>query len=132
MAKRNLPRPTDAELEILNVIFRRGPSTVREVYEEINHAKQHGPSVYTTVLKMMQIMADKGLVTRDESARAHLYKTSLSQEETQQQLIGDLLHRAFEGSASNLVMRALASKKTSREELNQIKAMLKELEEGER
>lgn len=129
MAKRNLPRPTDAELEILNVIFRRGPSTVREVYEEINHVK---PSGYTTVLKTMQIMADKGLLTRDESARAHLYKTSVSQEETQQQLVGDLLHRAFEGSASNLVMRALASKKTSREELNQIKAMLKELEEGER
>lgn len=125
MAKRNLPRPTDAELEILNVIFRRGPSTVREVHEEISRVK---PTVYTTVLKMMQIMADKGLLTRDESARAHLYYASLTQEETQQQLVGDLLQRAFEGSASSLVMRALASKKTSREELNRIKAMLKELE----
>jgi BlaI family transcriptional regulator, penicillinase repressor len=125
MAKRNLPRPTDAELEILNVIFRRGPSTVREVHEEINRRK---PMVYTTVLKMMQIMADKGLLNRDESARAHLYATSLTQEETQQQLVGDLLQRAFEGSASSLVMRALSSKKTSREELNRIKAMLKELE----
>ncbi len=132
MTKRNLPRPTDAELEILNVLFRRGPSTVREVHEEINRTKQSGSTVYTTVLKTMQIMADKGLVRRDEQARAHLYEASLSQEETQQQLVGDLLHRAFEGSASNLVMRALASKKTLREELTQIKAMLKELEGDKR
>lgn len=129
MTKRKLPRPTDAEMEILNVLFRRGASTVREVYEEINKWKQTG---YTTVLKTMQIMADKGLLTRDESARAHLYEASLSQEETQMQLIGDLLQRAFEGSASKLVMRALASKKTSREELDEMKAMLKELEGDKR
>ena len=129
MTKRILPRPTDAELAILNVLFRRGASTVREVYDEFSLTK---PTGYTTVLKMMQIMADKGLVKRDERSRAHLYEASLTQAETQQQLIGDLLHRAFEGSASNLVMRALAAKKASRKELAEIKTMLKEMEGDER
>jgi len=129
MTKRNPPRPTNAELEILNVLYRRGPSTVREVHREINKTK---PTVYTTVLKMMQIMADKGLVKRDESARAHVYEARLTQEQTQRQLVSDLLQRAFEGSAARLVMHALSAKKTSPEELASIKALLKELEGGRR
>jgi predicted transcriptional regulator len=127
MMKRTLPRPTDAELEILRVLWQRGPSTVRDVYDTLNDTKATG---YTTVLKMLQIMTDKGLVRRDEDQRAHVYEARVPQEQTQQQLVGDLLDRAFNGSASNLVMQALATKKTSTEELNKIREMLDEFERG--
>jgi len=127
MMKRNLPRPTDAELEILRVLWDRGPSTVRDVQDTLNDIK---PTGYTTVLKMLQIMTDKGLVRRDEDQRAHVYEARVPQEQTQQQLVGDLLDRAFNGSASNLVMQALATKKTSAEELTKIRQMLDEFERG--
>lgn len=125
--KKKLQRPTDAELEILNVLWERGPSTVRDVYEVLHERKETG---YTTVLKLMQIMAEKGLVERDETERAHLYRARLAQEQTQQQLVGDLLERAFKGSATQLVMHALASRKTSAEELKNIRKLLDDFERG--
>ncbi|HEX8338485.1 MAG TPA: BlaI/MecI/CopY family transcriptional regulator, partial [Pyrinomonadaceae bacterium] len=95
MPEFELPRPTDAELEILKVLWRRGPSTVREVFETLGESKTTG---YTTVLKTMQIMADKGLVVRDESERAHRYEPAAPEDETQRRLVGDLLRKAFDGS----------------------------------
>ena len=127
MAQRNPPKPTDAELGILHVLWKRGPSTVRQVLEELNRRRETG---YTTVLKFLQIMTEKGLVTRDESQRSHVYQAALAEEQTQQQLVYDLMDRAFGGSARKLVMQALAAKKTSPEELAKIKRWLEELEEG--
>src|SRR5689334_5645356 len=115
MARTSLSRPTDAELEILRVLWERGACTVREDQEAIHETK---PTGYTTVLKLMQIMTDKGLVRRDERQRAHVYEAQLAQELTQQQMVSDLLERVFNGSASNLVMQALATKKTSASELS--------------
>lgn len=129
MPKGQLPRPTDAELEILKVLWRRGPSTVREVFKDHSRSQDFG---YTTVLKMMQIMAEKGLVVRDVRERAHVYEARLQEEQTQRQLVGDLLRRAFDGSATQLVMQALSSEKASAEELSEIRKMLDELERGER
>src|SRR4029077_20971566 len=94
-----IPRPTDAELEILTVLWSRGPSTVRDVHETITARR---PAQYTTVLKMLQIMSEKGLVERDEKERAHVYKSARPREWTQRQLAGDLLQRAFDGSAKSL------------------------------
>ncbi len=123
------PRPTDAELAILRVLWRRGASTVKDVHEEL---ARRFPAAYTTTLKQLQIMTDKGLVTRDESQRAHLYTARLPEEQTQSQLVGDLLDRAFEGSASRLVMRALASRPASAEELTEIRRLLDQLEGEEK
>lgn len=123
MRKQKLPRPTDAELAILRVLWQRGPSTVRQVQETLNGDR---PTGYTTVLKFLQIMTDKGLVQRDEAQRTHVYAARLSEEQTQRQLVGDLLDRAFGGSAQKLIMQALASKKTSPKELAEIKTMLEE------
>lgn len=128
-SKSLLPRPTDAELEILNVLWERGPSTVREVHEVLLESKDIG---YTTVLKLMQIMSEKGLVSRDETDRRHVYEAERAQDETQRQLLSDLLDRAFKGSATQLVMQALSSKKASREELAEIRRMLDELERGKK
>ncbi len=128
MAKSNQPRPTDAELEILCVLWQRGPATVRDVFAAVSKTKPIG---YTTVLKLMQIMADKGLVERDEEQRAHVYSARLPQEQTQQQMVRDLLRRAFDDSASQLVMQALASKKASPEELAEIRQLLDAYERGE-
>jgi len=122
-----LPRPTDAELAILRVLWRRGPSTVKDVHDELD---RRAPTGYTTTLKQLQIMAEKGLVTRDESQRAHLYAARRPEEQTQSQLVGDLLDRAFEGSASRLVMRALSSRPASAEELEEIRELLNQLEGG--
>lgn len=127
MKKPDLPRPTDGELAILRVLWNRGPSTVREVHEGLGEE-----TGYTTVLKLMQIMTDKGLVTRDESARTHIYKARLPQEETQKQLVADLLDRAFSGSAKNLVLRALSAKKSSAQELAEIRKLIDEMEGGRR
>ena len=121
------PRPTDAELEILTVLWSRGPSTVREVHEIIAHRK---PAQYTTVLKLMQIMAEKGLVRRDEKQRAHVYEASRSREWTQRQLAGDLLERGFFGSAKSLMMGALSARKASKEELAELRQFLDEYEKG--
>lgn len=126
MAKRKrIPRPTDAELAILRVLWRRGPSTVRQVHDVLSAEK---PTGYTTVLKFMQIMTEKGLLLRDESRRSHVYRPQRPAEKTQQQLVGDLLDRAFEGSAQRLVMQALNAKKVTPEELAEIRALLDEIE----
>ncbi|HZM91048.1 MAG TPA: BlaI/MecI/CopY family transcriptional regulator [Blastocatellia bacterium] len=130
MQKNEPPRPTDAELGILRVLWQRGPSTVRDVQESLNESR---PTGYTTVLKMLQIMTEKGLVRRDEQQRAHVYEAQFAQQQTQRQIVGDLLNRVFDGSASNLLMHALATKKgTSPEELSQIRDILDEFERGER
>lgn len=121
MARPRLPRPTDAELELLNVLWARGPSTVREIHEEISTKRATG---YTTVLKMLQIMAGKGLVDRDEVYRVHVYKAAIPQEETQRALVTDLLDRVFNGSAAKLVLHALESKKASAEDRALIQKML--------
>src|SRR5918997_7011775 len=126
-SKQGMPRPTDAELEILNVLWQRGPATVREVHDELSARKA---TLYTTVLKMLQIMTEKGLVERDESQRAHLYRARLAQDETQRQLLNDLLARAFDGSATKLVMQALSAKEASAEELTEIRALLDRFERG--
>jgi predicted transcriptional regulator len=132
MPRRRLPRPTDAELEILRVLWQRGPCTVREVQEALGDSEAGGGKRYTTVLKLLQIMTDKGLVLRDESQRTHVYRPRVAQEETQQELVRDLLQRAFEGSAQQLVMQALAAGEASAEELAEIRKLLDELERGTR
>src|SRR5215472_17538132 len=124
-----LPRPTDAELEILTVLWSRGPSTVRDVHETILQRKS---AQYTTVLKLLQIMAEKGLVRRDEKQRAHVYAASRAPEWTQRQLAGDLMQRAFNGSAKNLILGALSSRRASKQELEEIRRMLDEYEEGKK
>jgi predicted transcriptional regulator len=128
MNERTTPRPTPGELEILRVLWQRGPSSVREVHDELSGSK---PTGYTTVLKLLQIMADKKLVTRDVTRRTHVYTAALEQKQTQRQLLDDLLDRAFDGSASQLVMQALAGGHTSSEEIALIRGMLDDLEEGQ-
>lgn len=123
------PRPTDAELEILTVLWSRGPITVREVHEVLSARK---PTQYTTVLKTLQIMAEKELVRRDEKQRAHIYHAARPQEWTQQQLAGDLLQRAFQGSASSLLLGALSARKASKEELSEMRRLIEEYEKGTR
>src|SRR5262245_30430933 len=107
------PRPTDAELEILTVLWSRGPATVREVHEVITARRA---AQYTTVLKLMQIMTEKGLVRRNAEQRAHVYEPARTREETQSQLAGDLMERAFNGSAGRLLMGALSARKASKKE----------------
>ena len=119
------PRPTPAELDILRLLWELGPSTVREVQERLERER---PTGYTTVLKLMQIMTDKGLVARDEAARAHVYSATAPEAQTQRQLVRDLVDRAFGGSASKLVMQTLSSKNASREELGRIRELLDRLE----
>jgi len=121
MADKPTPRPTDAELAILRVLWQRGPSTVREVHDALSSSQETG---YTTVLKLLQIMTDKGLVVRDESQRAHVYSSSESEQRTQRKLIGDLIDRAFGGSPSKLVMQALSASKASPAELTAIRRLL--------
>jgi BlaI family transcriptional regulator, penicillinase repressor len=125
----NPPRPTDAELAILRVLWARGPSTVRQVFEAL--AEERGTG-YTTVLKLLQIMTDKGLVARDQSDRTHIYEARHSAADTQRQLVDDLLDRAFGGSAMQLVMSALSSRKTSRKELAEIRRLIEERDGGSR
>lgn len=121
------PRPTDAELDILRVLWDRGPSTVREVFEVLSADRPLG---YTTVLKFMQIMFEKGLVTRDDSERSHVYQAKYRQEQTQRQLVKDLAARAFGGSLEQLVLQALSSKRASKQELAEIRKLLDQLEGG--
>ena len=125
MAKRELPKPTDAELAILRVLWERGPSTVRAVTDAIQEERGTG---YTTALKLMQIMTDKGLVQRDDTNRSHVYEAVAAAEETQRQLVGDLLDRAFGGSAQQLVLQALSGRKASRADLAEIRKLLDEME----
>jgi BlaI family transcriptional regulator, penicillinase repressor len=119
------PKPTATELEILRVLWERGPSTVREVHAVLALTKPIG---YTTVLKLMQIMTSKGTVARNEDSKAHVYKARLPAENTKRQLVGDLLQRAFAGSASQLMMHALSAKKTSQAEIAEIRQLLDEYE----
>jgi BlaI family penicillinase repressor len=123
------PRPTDAELEILTVLWSRGPSTVRDIHETIAARK---PTQYTTVLKVLQIMAEKGLVLRNEEQRAHVYEAARPREWTQKQLAGDLLQRGFNGSAARLMQGALSARKTSRTELAELRKLLDDYERGTR
>jgi BlaI family transcriptional regulator, penicillinase repressor len=125
--RENPPRPTDAELAILRVLWRRGPSTVREVQVDLGGEEATG---YTTVLKLLQIMTEKGLVLREQAGRAHVYRVAQSEEQTQSRLLTDLLERAFAGSAQQLVLRALTARKASPEELAEIRKLLDELEGG--
>jgi len=115
------PRPTQTELEILRVLWLRGPSSVREVQQTMSETRVTG---YTTVLKLLQIMARKGLVARDERERTHVYRAALAQEQTQRQLVNDLLDRAFNGSATQLILQALAAKRTSPDEMDEIRRIL--------
>ncbi len=121
------PRPTDGELEILTVLWNRGRSTVREVHEAVSRRK---PTQYTTVLKLLQIMTGKGLVDRDENCRPQIYRARQSREQTQRQLLRDLLDRAFGVSVRTMVLQALATKKSSAEELEAIEKFLDRLEGG--
>ena len=123
MSRQPTPRPTDAELDILRVLWLQGPSTVRQVHDALTAARQTG---YTTTLKLLQIMTEKGLVDRDESSRTHVYTAKLSESHTQRQLVTDLLDRAFGGSALKLVMQALDSKKATPADLAEIRRLIDE------
>jgi len=116
-----LPRPTDAELSILQVLWKAGPQSVRDIQKTLNREK---PTGYTTVLKLLQIMTGKGLVVRDESVRPQIYRTRRSRAQTQRGLLSDLLRRAFEGSVGELILQALATKRSSPEELEAIEKLL--------
>ena len=123
--KRPLPRPTAAELSLLRVLWRLGPSTVREIHEQVAAQRRTG---YTTTLKLLQRMADKGLVARDESRRKHVYRAALQEDATQRQLVRELLRGAFGGSPGRLVVQALSEQPASPEELREIRRILDELE----
>jgi BlaI family transcriptional regulator, penicillinase repressor len=125
MLKDPLQKPTASELEILRVLWARGPSTVREVHEALSEKKELG---YTTVLKLLQIMTAKGTVRRDEGRRAHVYEACQPATETKRQLVGDVLQRVFEGSASELMIHALEGRRTSRKELEELRRLLDEYE----
>jgi len=129
MHKSKLPKPTDAELAILRVVWRLGPSTVRAVWEQLSPKQGTG---YTTVLKTMQIMWEKGLLARDETDRSHVYRAARSEAQTQRQVVGQLLERLFSGSAPKLVMQALAAKKATPAELAEIRKLLDDMEGGPR
>ncbi|QHT68463.1 BlaI/MecI/CopY family transcriptional regulator [Rhodocytophaga rosea] len=122
-------KPTDAELEILQVLWQYGPCTVRFVNEQLSQTKEVG---YTTTLKIMQIMHEKGLVKRNDESRTHVYEANVSEETTQKHMLGKFLDMAFRGSASKLVMQALGNHKASKEELNQIRKLLDKIEGGEK
>jgi len=125
MATLSHPKPTASELEILHILWERGPSTVREVHEALS---AHKPVGYTSVLKLMQIMTAKGTVRRDEQQRAHVYEAVQPAEKTKRQLAADVLQRVFDGSASELMMHALAGRKTSKEEVEELRRLLDEYE----
>ena len=119
------PKPTDSELEILNILWEKGPCTVRDVHEVLEKNKEAG---YTTTLKLMQIMHDKKLLKRDASNKSHVYTANISQEKTQGQLVKRMIDNVFNGSASQLVMQALGNHKANNEELQEIKKYLEEME----
>jgi len=125
MTKPPLQKPTASELEILQVLWERGPSTVRDVREALREKKDLG---YTTVLKLLQIMTAKGTVRRNEEQRAHVYEACQPATETKRQLVGDVLQRVFEGSASELMIHALEGRRTSKEELGELRRLLDEYE----
>lgn len=118
-------KPTESELEILNILWDKGPSTVRDVHEVLEQIKEAG---YTTTLKLMQIMYEKKLLKRDTTAKSHVYKANVSQEKTQGQLVKKFIDSVFNGSASQLVMQALGNHKTNKKELDEIRKYLEEME----
>jgi BlaI family penicillinase repressor len=128
MNKVSFIKPTEKELEILQIIWKKGPVSVKDVHECMGGEQQNG---YTTILKLMQIMHEKGLVTRQKSGKFHLYQAVATQEHTRQFIIDKMIHTVFQGSAMQLVMSALGNKKSSREELSEIKRYLETLEGGE-
>lgn len=125
--EKNSTRPTDLELSILQVLWRRGAGNVREILHDYNRGRVEEVG-YTTILKMLQIMTEKGLVERDDAVRPQVYRASRSQDQTQRQLVSDLLERAFEGSAKRLVMQALSARSASEKDLAQIEQLLDRLE----
>src|SRR5688572_16315406 len=129
MTKKQQPKPTEKELEILQILWSKGPSAVKDVHEAMGGDTTNG---YTTILKLLQIMHEKGLVTRQKSGKLHLYKAVPSQENTRQQIIDKMIDTVFEGSAMQLVVSALGNKKSSKEELQEIKKYLEKLEGGEK
>jgi BlaI family transcriptional regulator, penicillinase repressor len=126
MRRSKIPNPTAAELTILGILWLRGAATVREVHDSFSLTRKVG---YTTVLKILQIMMEKGLVLRDEKRRSHVYRSAVNEEHTQRQLVGDLLDRAFGGSSRKLVLSALSTKKASPDELKEIRRLLDEMEQ---
>ena len=128
MGRNDSGKATDAELQVLNVLWQRGPSTVRDVHDALTKLRDIR---YTTTLKTLQVMAGKGLVKRDESQKAHIYEAGVDREETQKMLVGDLVDRVFNGSAVGLVAGALSAKKASPEELAKIRQLLDEAEEDQ-
>ncbi len=119
--RREVPRPTEGELELLGILWERGPATVRELFEDVNAVR---PVVYTGVLKLLQIMTEKGLVERDERERAHVYRATVSQADTEQRFLRELSNRFFAGSAAQLALRALEMEKASEEELDAIRKLI--------
>ena len=124
MSKLKHTKPTDGELEILSVLWEKGPSTVRAVHESINSWKEAG---YTTTLKLMQIMFEKKLVTRDSSSKTHIYEAAVTKDNTQKQFVDKMIHNLFAGSSTDLVMQALGGTQTSAEELDKIQALINQL-----
>ena len=130
MARKASPQPTDVELAILRVLWARGPSTVREVHDVLAEAPERETG-YSTTLKMMQVMLEKGLLTRDESRRPQVYAPSQPEEQTQRQILRDVLRKVFGGSARKLVMRAVESEKISPKALAELRKLLKQMEGDE-
>ena len=125
MARKIIPKPTESELEILQVLWQHGPSTVRFVNDELSQRREVG---YTTTLKLLQLMLDKGLALRDDDTRTHVYRAAVREEETQGLLLDKFVDAAFGGSAMKLVMQALGNRRTSREEVAQIRRLLNDIE----
>ena len=115
------PIPSNSELEILHVLWRKGPQTVRQIHPALRRKREIG---YTTVLKTLQVMAEKGLVTRDESERSHVYRAAVPEKSVKRRLVSDLLDRVFDGSAANLVLQALSTKRASPEDIRRIRKLL--------
>ncbi|SEN64517.1 Predicted transcriptional regulator [bacterium A37T11] len=128
MTQKNI-KPTDSEMEILQLLWQKGPSSVREIHDELSKTKDAG---YTTTLKLMQIMHEKGLVSRDASSKVHIYTAALTQQQAQQQLVTKMIDHMFNGSAARLVMHTIGQKHTSKEEIALIKAYLEELEKDKK
>ena len=124
MSSNKIIKPTESELEILQVLWEKESATVREVHEEISKTKDIG---YTTALKLLQIMFEKGLVSRNDSSKTHIYMPAVSREKTQKHLLGKMIDNVFSGSSSELVMQALGNHKTSKEELDEIQKLLDNL-----
>ena len=124
----NIPKPTDSELAILQELWKRGPSTVKVIHEALSANRDIG---YTTALKLMQIMHEKGLLTREREGKTHIYQPAVSQEKVQKQLLNKLVDTAFQGSAMKLIMQALGNENTSTDELTQIKSFIEKLEGGQ-